>query len=148
MRPACGIGAADARCAEHNQLINQSKIVFLASGVQKRLGFQLVMVAITSIVFFMLGDVMQAGAVWFGGAIATANLLLLEGRRRRADRGPALSAAASLRLLYRTALERFVLAVTLFALALGVLRLDPLALLTGFIVGQAALIVTGTGKTD
>ena len=68
--------------------------------------------------------------------------------RWSADKGPALSAAASLRLLYRTALERFVLAATLFALALGVLRLDPLALLTGFIVGQTALIVTGTGKTD
>jgi hypothetical protein len=53
-----------------------------------------------------------------------------------------------LRLLYRTALERFVLTATLFALALGVLRLEPLALLTGFIVGQTALIVTGTGKTD
>jgi len=59
-----------------------------------------------------------------------------------------LSAAASLRLLYRTALERFVLAVALFALGLGLMRLDPLALLTGFIVGQAALIMTGTGKTD
>jgi len=122
--------------------------VLLASGIRKRLGFQLVLIVVTSIVFFTLGDAMQAGSVWFGGAIATANLLLLEWRRRAADRGPALSAVASLRLLYRTALERFVLAATLFALALGILRLDPLALLTGFIVGQTALIVTGTGKTD
>ncbi len=122
--------------------------MFLGSGIRKRLGFQLALITITSIVFFMLGGVMQAGSVWFGGAIATANLLLLEWRRRAADRGPALSAAASLRLLYRTALERFVLAVALFALGLGLMRLDPLALLTGFIVGQAALIMTGTGKTD
>ncbi len=122
--------------------------MFLASGIRKRLGLQLALTAVTSIVFFTLGDAMQAGSVWFGGAIATANLLLLEWRRRSADKGPALSAAASLRLLYRTALERFVLAATLFALALGVLRLEPLALLSGFIVGQAALIMTGTGKTD
>jgi ATP synthase protein I len=122
--------------------------VFLASGISKRLVFQLAVIAVTSVVFFMPGDVKQAGSVWFGGAIATANLLLLEWRRLQADKGPALSAAASLRLLYRTALERFVLAAMLFALALGVLRLEPLALLTGFIVGQTALIVTGTGKTD
>ena len=122
--------------------------MLLASGIRRCLGFQLASVAVTSIVFFTLGGTLQAGAAWFGGAIATANLLLLEWRRRAADRGPALNAAASLRLLYRTALERFVLAVTLFALALGVLRLEPLALLTGFIVGQVALIVTGTGKTD
>ena len=120
----------------------------LTSGIRKRLGFQLVLIAVTSIVFFTLGDVIQAGSVWFGGAIASANLLLLEWRRRAADRGPALSAAASLRLLYRTALERFVLAAVLFVLGLGVLRLDPLALLSGFIVGLVALIVTGTGKTD
>jgi len=122
--------------------------VHSASGIRKRLGFQLVLIAVTSIVFFTLGDAMRAGSVWFGGAIASANLLLLEWRRRMADKGPALSAAASLRLLYRTALERFVLAAALFALGLGVLRLYPLALLTGFIVGQVALIVTGTGKTD
>jgi ATP synthase protein I len=122
--------------------------VFTASGIRRQLGLQLALVTVTSVVFFTLGDALQAGSVWFGGAIATANLWLLEWRRRQADTGPALSAAASLRLLYRTALERFVLAATLFALALGVLRLDPLALLTGFIVGQTALILTGTGKTD
>jgi len=116
--------------------------------MRKRLGFQLALITVSSIVFFAFGDALQAGSVWFGGAIATANLLLLEWRQRAADNGPALSAAASLRLLYRTALERFVLAATLFALALGLLRLEPLALLTGFIVGQAALIITATGKTD
>ena len=122
--------------------------MFTASGIRKQLEFELVLVTVTSVVFYTLGDAWQAGSVWFGGAIAAANLLLLEWRRRVADTGPALSAAASLRLLYRTALERLVLAATLFALALGVLRLDPLALLTGFIVGQTALILTGTGKTD
>lgn len=122
--------------------------MFTASGIRKQLELLLALVTVTSVVFFTLGNALQAGSVWFGGAIATANLLLLEWRRRAADRGPALSAAASLRLLYRTALERFVLAGTLFTLALGVLRLDPLALLTGFIVGQAALIMSGTGKTD
>jgi ATP synthase protein I len=116
--------------------------------MRKQLGFQLVLITVASMVFFTLGNAVQAGSVWFGGAIATANLLLLEWRRMAADSGPALSAAASLRLLYRTALERFVLVVTLFVLGLGVLRLEPLALLTGFIVGQVALIVTGTGKTD
>ncbi|HYQ73462.1 MAG TPA: ATP synthase subunit I [Gammaproteobacteria bacterium] len=122
--------------------------MFLASGVRRRLGVQLASIAVTSIVFFMLGGALLAGSVWFGGAIAAAILLLLEWRRSAADRGPALDAVSSLRLLYRTALERFALAATLFALALGVLRLDPLALLTGFIVGQAALIMTGTGKTE
>ena len=66
----------------------------------------------------------------------------------RPDRGRALSAGESLRLLYRTALERFVLVALLFAVALGTLQLDPLALITGFIVGQLALVFTELIKTE
>ena len=73
--------------------------------------------------------------------------LLLEWRRGCADNGRALNGGESLRLLYRTALERFVLVVLLFALMLGVLQLDPLALIAGFIVGQLAL-VAGLKRTD
>jgi hypothetical protein len=36
----------------------------------------------------------------------------------------------------------------LFALGLGLWQLDPLALITGFIVGQIALVFNGTGKTN
>jgi ATP synthase protein I len=46
-------------------------------------------------------------------------------------------------VLYRTALERFVMVVLLFALGMGVLKLDPLALLTGFVAGQMALVLIG-----
>lgn len=74
--------------------------------------------------------------------IAITHTLLLEWRRGCADNGRALSGAESLRLLYRTALERFVLVVLLFVLALNVLQLDPLALIAGFIAGQVALMVT------
>lgn len=122
--------------------------MFWARGIRIRLGLLLGLVALVSIGFFMLDGVVPAGSVWFGGGIAAVNLLLLEWRRRAADAGPALSAAASLRLLYRTAMERFVAVVALFALALGVLRLDPPALLAGFIAGQVALVMTGTGKSD
>ena len=109
---------------------------------------QLLLIAITSAVFFMIYGGFQAGSAAFGGICACANRLLLEWRRRKADSGRALSAGQSMRLLYRTALERFVLVGVLFALGLGVWQLDPLALLTGFIVGQTALVFTGTGKTN
>jgi len=51
-------------------------------------------------------------------------------------------------LLYRTAVERFVLVLLLFAVALGTLQLDPLALITGFIVGQLALVFKELIKTE
>jgi ATP synthase protein I len=109
---------------------------------------QLLLLAITSVVFFVCYGGFQAGSVWGGGVIAMAHTLLLEWRRGQADSGRALTGGESLRLLYRTALERFVMVTLLFALALGVLRLEPAALIAGFIAGQMALIVTGIYKTE
>ena len=114
-----------------------------ASGVRGAVVLQLALVAVTSIVFYTIYGGFQAGSVWFGGLTATLNIGWLQWRRQRADAGRALSAGQSLRLLYRSALERFVLIALLFALGLGVLKLDPLALLTGFIVGQLALVFLG-----
>ena len=119
-----------------------------ARGIRKLAMLQLLLLAATSVVFFMIYGVFQAVSAGCGGLIAMTNVLLLEWRRRRADSGRALSAGESLRLLYRTALERFVLIALLFALALGVLQLDPVALISGFIMGQVALVFTETRRTD
>jgi ATP synthase protein I len=124
-------------------------IIVSFAGENRRLAMlQLVLVAVTSIVFFTIYGGFQAGSVWFGGLTATLNIGCLLWRRQQADTGRALSAGKSLRLLYRSALERFVLVALLFALGLGVLRLDPPALLTGFVVGQLALVFMGmNGKS-
>ena len=119
-----------------------------ARGIRKLAILQLLLLAATSVVFFMIYGVFQAVSAGCGGLIAMTNVLLLEWRRRRADSGRALSAGESLRLLYRTALERFVLIALLFALALGVLQLDAVALISGFIMGQVALVFTETRRTD
>ncbi|MDH3526953.1 MAG: ATP synthase subunit I [Gammaproteobacteria bacterium] len=120
----------------------------MASGVRKLLVLQLLLIAVTSVVFFLCYGGFQAGSVWYGGAIACANSLLLEWRRYRVDSGRALSAGTSLRVLYRSALERFLLVLLLFALGLGVLQLEPLALLTGFIAGQLGLVITGIRRKN
>jgi len=119
-----------------------------ARSVRKLAILQLLLIAASSVIFFMVYGAFQAGSVCCGGLIAMANVLLLEWRRLRADRGRALSAGESLRLLYRTAVERFVLVLLLFAAALGTLQLDPLALITGFIVGQLALVFKELIKTE
>ena len=119
-----------------------------ARGIRKLAMLQLLLLAVTSVIFFMIYGAFQAVSACCGGLIAMTNVLLLEWRRRCADSGRALSAGESIRLLYRTALERFVLIALLFALALGVLQLEPVALITGFIAGQVALVFTGTRRTD
>ena len=119
-----------------------------ARGIRKLAMLQILLLAATSFIFFMIYGGFQAVSAGCGGLIAMTNVLLLEWRRRRADSGRAPSAGESIRLLYRTALERFVLIAMLFALALGVLQLEPVALITGFIAGQVALVFTGTRRTD
>ena len=109
---------------------------------------QLLLVFLASVVFLLVSGGFQAGSAGFGGAIASINVLLLEWRRYRTDTGPAIDARQSLRVLYRSAVERLLLVALLFALGLGALALDPLALLTGFVVGQLALLLTGTTRTD
>jgi ATP synthase protein I len=116
--------------------------------IRKLAMLQLLLIVATSVVFFMINGVFQAVSAGCGGLIAMTNVLLLEWRRRQADSGRALSAEESLRLLYRTALERFVLIALLFVLALGVLQLDPVALISGFIMGQVALVFTETRRMD
>ena len=120
----------------------------LLSRVRMVLSTQLVLVLLTSAVFFLVSGGFQAGSAGFGGAIALINVLLLEWRRYQTDTGRAIDARQSLLVLYRSALERLLLVALLFALGLGALALDPLALLTGFVMGQVALLLTGTKRTD
>ncbi|MGB5259076.1 MAG: ATP synthase subunit I [Gammaproteobacteria bacterium] len=107
---------------------------------------QLALVTATSVLFYVWIDATAAAASLFGGGIAMVNVALLLWRRDRADRGRALSAGESIRLLYRSALERFFAVIALFALGLGALELYAPALLAGFIVGQLALLLTGNER--
>ena len=112
-------------------------------GARKLALLQLLMIAATSLIFFLIEGPFQAASACFGGLIAMASMLLLEWRRGCSERGRALSGEESIRLLYRTALERFVLVALLFAVALGVLQLAPVALIMGFVAAQLALLFAG-----
>ena len=115
----------------------------LARDLMNMVALQLGLVAITSTLFFILYGGFQAGSAGFGGLVAAINIGLLLWRRRQTDTGRALSAGESLRTLYRSALERFVVIALLFVLGLGIWRLDPLAVLAGFVAGQLALFFMG-----
>jgi hypothetical protein len=47
-------------------------------------------------------------------------------------------AGRSLRIIYRTAVERFLLTVVMFAVGIGVLKLEPLVLIGGFVLVLSA----------
>ena len=46
--------------------------------------------------------------------------------------------------VYVCVVQRFLLIALLFGFGLGALKLDALAVLTGFVAGQIALVISGT----
>ena len=101
---------------------------------------------VSGVVYSLNGVQQYAAAVLSGGLVSTLNGTLLAWRMSRAALPSALEAQHSsgahrqLRLMYFYAAERFVVVVVLLCLCLAVMKLSPLAVLGGFVMGQAALL--------
>lgn len=80
-------------------------------------------------------------ALWIGGGISILNSCLLAWRMSRADKHAPLEAQQQLRLLFFYAAERFLVVMLLLALAMAMSRL-PLAVISGFVAGQAVMMIT------
>jgi ATP synthase protein I len=107
--------------------------------IRRVLSLQLALLLICSLVAFALWGAVAAKAAWFGVLIAVTNTLLLVWRMRPNHKAPAKP--ASLNEFFRSWLERYLALGLLLALGLGGLKLLPLGLLGGFILGQVVWIV-------
>lgn len=81
-------------------------------------------------------------AALYGGLIAAANTLLQLWHMRRAERIAKEDAERTLRIVYRCAAERLISTIALFLIGLVKLKLNPLALLVGFLAAQIAVVLT------
>ena len=114
------------------------------TGIRRLLLHQVLLVAVTSFAFLVIFEIFSAASVWFGGGIAAINALLQARCASRDARRPERSPQQSLVAVFICVVQRFLVVALMFALGLGVLKLDPLAILAGFIAGQIVLIVSGT----
>lgn len=112
--------------------------------LKRVLSLQLVLLLIAVLGAYAVWGLGEAGAVWFGSFIAVANTLLIVWRMRRSrnkDRARGeLGAQQYLKQFYRSWLERYLVVGALLAMGLGGLKLMPLGLLAGFILGQVIWI--------
>ncbi len=115
----------------------------LDSGILRLLLYQLLLVAGTAAVFLVFDTTQAALSVGYGGGIAATNAIML-GRcsRREAHRDEA-AAQRSLVAGYACAVQRFLIVALLFAAAMVALKQQGLAILSGFIAGQLALVIFG-----
>lgn len=106
---------------------------------------QLIFITLLSIIYIVTVDIHAGVAAIFGGAIALVNTLLLRWNFERAELFAENDAGQNMKLLYRTAAMRLFSTIGLFVIALGVLKLEPLPVLAGFITGLAALLIARFG---
>jgi len=92
----------------------------------------------------------------YGSSVALVSTLFLAWRLSQGECRENLGAEWCLRQAYRTAIERYAGVIILLALGFKLLKLAPLWMLSGFIVGQSAWLVvpvlirlrTGLDKTE
>lgn len=105
------------------------------------LGLQVVVtLAITVVAYGIEGTPQFALAVLSGGGVSVVNGAMLAWRMSRAALSSVQNAHHQLRLMYFYAAERFLVVVVLLGLCMVALKLSSLALLGGFVMGQAVLL--------
>ncbi len=88
-------------------------------------------------------------AAWYGGVVACANSCLMVIRWWRGVHDYHCDGARHLRSFHRSSLERFFVVTLLMAVGLGLIRLAPLPMIVGFVVGQLAWVIAAAGlNTD
>lgn len=97
-----------------------------------------VITIISTVLAYVFVNPLAAKSVAFGNCVALTGTFFLAWRTLAGARGEVLGAAWILRYAYRTAIERFLLVVSLLVIGFKLLKLAPLGLLAGFVLGQFA----------
>lgn len=101
---------------------------------------QIFLVATVAGGFLYTSGWQSAAAVLYGSLIVVLNHRMQVWQLTRADRIAGRNAERNMRYLYRCAAEKFVAAVALLAIGIGLLRLGPLPLLSGYLIAQFAMV--------
>jgi len=105
--------------------------------------FQIISVCLMTAFLAVMYGSLAAKASLFGGMIVLLNTGLMMMHERRAAQRAGQDAQRILKYMYLCVVERFILALVLFAIGLVALKLLPLYLLLGFIAGQLAAFLNG-----
>ncbi len=115
----------------------------MQAGIRNILFAQMVLVLAGLVVGYAAYGRPVAVALTFGGLMTIINTLLLVRCMSRAEAMASKDPGKNLRLIYLCAGQRLVMTALLFGLGIGVLKLEPLPLLIGFMLGQAAHFLNG-----
>ena len=112
-------------------------------GIRNILIAQVVLVLIGFTIGFVQYGKPVAIALLFGGLMTIINTLLLVRCMSRAEKLAGKDPGKNLKLIYLCAGQRLVMTAVLFGVGIGLLKMKPLPLLIGFMLGQAAHFLNG-----
>ncbi len=111
----------------------------LGAAARTVLIYQAAITVLAAAAFTLMGGLRPGIAAFYGGLVAMTLTWLL---KRRVSGVAQASPTKGMLLLYLGVVQRFLLVLALFALALGVLKLDPLASIVGFGLGQLGYVIS------
>jgi F0F1-type ATP synthase assembly protein I len=117
---------------------NALGITDLANAARSVLLYQALITVIVATIFLLASGTYLGVAALYGGATALILTLL---RKRGISRVGGLSPGKSMVRLYLGAAHRFLWVLVLFAVALALLKLDPLVCIIGFGLGQLGYVL-------
>lgn len=116
----------------------------MGSGIRRLLLVQLLLAAAFSIALLVFYGTWPALSAGYGGVVAAINVLLLARCGQRDALATVRTPDQSLVAAYVCVVQRFLVISLLFGLGMGLMKLPPLAMLASFIVGQLAMVISGT----
>ncbi len=117
--------------------VSQIPDIFVMRRVSTILMFYALLAAGTA---WLTDGAAAALAAGYGAAIVCINAWWLTRRLHQAERLPVLAVQATMRLFFRTALERLAIVITLFALGLVQWQLQAAPMLLSLAAGQIVLL--------
>jgi len=111
------------------------------SNAKQVMVMQLGIALLAAIVFGVIESGWHSASAIFGGLISVCTSLLLRRGVMKAAEIAKENPQRGMVVLYIGAVQRFVLIIALFGLALGFFKLDPLATVLGFGIAQLAYAV-------
>jgi len=114
----------------------------LGAAARTVLIYQAVITVLAAAAFTLMSGPWPGIAAFYGGLVAMTLTWLLKRRVSNVAQAAQASPSKGMLLLYLGVVQRFLLVLALFALALGVLKLDPLASIVGFGLGQLGYVIS------
>lgn len=122
--------------AIHQPIRNQARRVLF---------FQLAAAVLAGLGFLLAKDWFAGVSAMAGAGVSLVSTLILSRKVTRASALSVENPKAGMVVLYVGAVQRFIVVLALFAAAIALVGLNPLAMFTGFVLGQLGFLVHARG---